>query len=145
MEMDYDPRTVGPFQRTMHMGKRFAFVVDRNGLMRTHNFDWALADGTHWNEDLNKGRQQVDSVAMLDSLAAVGLSVVEMVRLHCSDCCWRNHSRHRMEHVALVVAAAAYKIVEHSIRHLFGCGYIDDLVHCSDYCYMFIRLFCKYK
>ena len=86
-----DPRTVhDPCRLTMHMGKRFVFVDRNDGLMRNHNFDWALADGAHadWNGDLNKVGQLVDSVVKPDFLAAVGLIVVETVHLlHCSDCC----------------------------------------------------------
>ena len=38
----------------------------------------------------------------------------------------------------MAAAALVYRIVEHLVRHLFGCGYIDDLVHYNDYYLMFI-------
>ena len=89
-----DPRTVhDPCRLTMHMGKRFVFVDRNDGLMRDHNFDWALADGAlvlDWNEDSkDMDGQLVDSVVVkLDFVAAVGLIVVETVHLlHCNDCC----------------------------------------------------------
>lgn len=89
-----DPRTVhDPCRLTMHMGKRFVFVDRNDGLMRNHNFDWALADGAlvlDWNGDSkDMDGQLVDSVVVkLDFVAAVGLIVVETVHLlHCNDCC----------------------------------------------------------